>query len=205
MFEPFTQEHGGARSEYKGTGLSLSITKQIIDRMGGTIRVESEPNVGATFIWQLTFPLDKDYRPQAPAPAEEMPEENLLNGMNILAAEDNELNAEILKFMLEDDGANVTLVETGTQELEAFRKSPIGYFGLVLTDILMPEMDGYEASKAIRALNRPDAATVPIVAISANSSSGGSEKSCAAGINAYISKPVNPDKLKDLLHKLLKK
>lgn len=204
MFEPFTQEHSGARSEYKGSGLGLAITKQIIDRMGGSIHVESEPNVGTKFIFQLTFPLDKDYHAIEAAPAEKA-EENILNGMNVLAAEDNELNAEIMQFMLEDAGAKVTLVENGTQAVEAFRKSGIGYFGLILTDILMPEMDGYEASKAIRAMNRPDATTVPIIAVSANSASGGSEKARLSGINAYISKPINPDKLKELIHTLLKK
>ena len=203
MFEPFTQEHSGARSEYKGTGLGLSITKRILDRMGGTIRVESEQNVGTTFIWQLTFPIDKECRPAeepAKAPA---PEETGLKGLNVLAAEDNALNAEILQFMLEDAGAHVTLVEDGRQELEAFRKSEVGHFGLILTDILMPEMDGYEASRAIRALERPDAATVPIIAISANSFPEDIEKSNAAGINGYISKPVDPNKLESLIAELL--
>jgi len=205
MFEPFTQEHSGARSEYQGTGLGLSITKRILDRMGGTIRVESEQNVGTTFIWQLTFPIDKDYRPAEEPAKAVVTEETGLKGVNVLAAEDNALNAEILQFMLEDAGANVTLVENGKQELETFCKSETGFFGLILTDILMPEMDGYEASRAIRALERPDAKTVPIVAISANSFPEEIEKSKSAGINAYISKPVDIKKLETIIAELLRK
>lgn len=205
MFEPFTQEHGGARSEYKGTGLGLSITKRIIDCMGGTIRVESEPGKGTSMIWQLTFRIDKDYRPAEQTPAKDAArEDSVLKGVHVLAAEDNELNAEILRFMLEDAGADVTLVEDGAQEVEAFRKSGIGYFGLVLTDILMPVMDGYEASRAIRALNRPDAATVPIIAVSANAFAEDIEKSKASGINEHISKPINPSKLRHSIYTILK-
>ena len=203
MFEPFTQEHSGARSEYKGSGLGLAITKRILDRMGGTIRVGSEKNIGTTFIWQLTFPIDKDHHPAEKNAETEEPEENGLRGVRVLAAEDNALNAEILQFMLEDAGAHVTLVENGKQELEAFRKSEIGYFDLILTDILMPEMDGCEASKAIRALKRPDAATVPIVAVSANAFAEDIEKSYAAGINAHVSKPIDPGQLKKLVAGLL--
>ena len=205
MFEPFTQEHAGARSEYKGSGLGLSITKRILDRMGGTIHVKSAPGAGTRITWVLTFRLDKAYRPAEPILPADTAAPSALKGLNVLAAEDNELNAEILQFMLEDAGANVTLMKDGAQAVEAFRKSSIGYFGLVLTDILMPVMDGYEASKAIRALRRPDAATVPIIAVSANAFAEDIEKSHAAGINAYVSKPINPSQLGTLIEELLAK
>lgn len=205
MFEPFTQEHGGARSEYKGTGLGLSITKRILDRMGGTIQVESEPDVGTTFTWKLTFPIDKDYHPAQSEPDASNEEKSALAGLNVLAAEDNALNAEIMQFMLEDAGANVTLVENGVQAVDAFKKSGVGYFGLFLTDILMPEMDGYEASRRIRSLDRPDAATMPIIAVSANSFPEDAERSEAAGITAYIRKPIDPNKLEQKIHELIKK
>lgn len=205
MFEPFTQEHGGARSEYQGSGLGLSITKRILDRMGGTIQVHSAPGEGTTFTWQLTFRIDKDYHPAPSEPAAANEETSALNGLNVLAAEDNELNAEIMQFMLEAAGAHVTLVADGKQAVEAFQKSEIGYFGLFLTDLMMPVMDGYEASRTIRAMKRPDAANLPIIAVSANSMPEDLEKSRAAGLNGHISKPIDPNKLEKLIHELLVK
>ena len=204
MFEPFTQEHGGARSEYRGSGLGLSITKRILDRMGGTIQVHSAPGEGTTFTWQLTFRIDKDYHPEEPESIAEE-EASALNGLNVLAAEDNELNAEIMQFMLEAAGAQVTLVADGKQAVEAFQKSEIGYFGLFLTDLMMPVMDGYEASRTIRAMKRPDAANLPIIAVSANSMPEDLEKSRVAGLNGHISKPIDPNKLEKLIHELLVK
>ena len=205
MFEPFTQERSGARSEYQGTGLGLSITKRILDRMGGTIQVESEPGKGTCFTMRLTFRVDKDYRPEAEHPMQKVGANDApgLQGLNVLAAEDNSLNAEILEFMLTEAGAHVTLVEDGRQAVEAFEKSEVGYFGLFLTDILMPGLNGYEASKAIRSLKRADAATVPIVAISANAFAEDIKKSREAGIDAYVSKPVDPKQLEQIIQKLL--
>ena len=203
MFEPFTQEHSGARSEYQGTGLGLSITKRILDRMGGTIQVESEEGVGTCIRWVLTFPLDHS---GGPAPAETpsaTAAKASLQGLHVLAAEDNALNAEILQFMLQEGGAQVTLAENGQQELDAFAQSAPGDFDLILTDILMPVMDGNEACRRIRALDRPDAKTIPIIALSANAFSEDAQRAEAAGINAYVTKPIDPNHLEQLICSLL--
>ena len=188
MYEPFAQEYADSRSEYRGTGLGLSIVKRSIDKMGGTIAVDSAPGEGTAITFTLTFRLDKNYHETAKAAAVEPLD---LHGTKILAAEDNALNAEILQMMLEQAGADVTLVENGKLLLEAFETSAPGEYDFILTDVMMPVMDGYEACRRIRALSRADAASVPIVAMTANAFAEDVQHSREAGMDAHISKPFD--------------
>lgn len=200
MFEPFTQEHGENRSEFKGTGLGLSIVKRIIEEMGGEIRVESELDIGTKFSWDLTFPIDKAINERA----ENIPDRIVtLRGIRVLAAEDNSLNSEILKFILEDMGINVNLVENGELAVKAFEESRPGEYAMILMDIMMPVMDGYEASRIIRNMKRPDAATIPIIAMTANAFAEDIVRSSEAGMDAHITKPIDENKLKECMLRLL--
>lgn len=200
MFEPFTQEHGESRSEFKGTGLGLSIVKRIIEQMGGEIHVESEQDVGTKFSWNLTFAIDKEFNGNV----ENVPDRIVtLHGIRVLAAEDNSLNSEILKFILEDMGIKARFVENGEQAVKAFEESRPGEYSLILMDIMMPVMDGYEASRAIRSMKRPDATKIPIIALTANAFAEDIIQSTEAGMDAHISKPVNEDKLKECMLRLL--
>jgi phoR_proteo: phosphate regulon sensor kinase PhoR len=200
MFEPFTQEHGENRSEFKGTGLGLSIVKRIIEEMGGEIRVESELDIGTKFSWDLTFPIDKAINERA----ENIPDRIVtLRGIRVLAAEDNILNSEILKFILEDMGINVNLVENGELAVKAFQESRPGEYAMILMDIMMPVMDGYEASRIIRNMKRPDAAKIPIIALTANAFAEDIVRSSEAGMDAHITKPIDENKLKECMLRLL--
>ena len=200
MFEPFTQEHGENRSEFKGTGLGLSIVKRIIEEMGGEIRVESELDIGTKFSWDLTFPIDKAINERA----ENIPDRIVtLRGIRVLAAEDNSLNSEILKFILEDMGINVNLVENGELAVKAFQESRPGESAMILMDIMMPVMDGYEASRIIRNMKRPDAAKIPIIALTANAFAEDIVRSSEAGMDAHITKPIDENKLKECMLRLL--
>lgn len=200
MFEPFTQEHGENRSEFKGTGLGLSIVKRIIEEMGGEIRVESELDIGTKFSWDLTFPIDKAINERT----ENIPDRIVtLRGIRVLAAEDNSLNSEILKFILEDMGINVNLVENGELAVKAFEESRPGEYAMILMDIMMPVMDGYEASGIIRNMKRPDAAKIPIIALTANAFAEDIVRSSEAGMDAHITKPIDENKLKECMLRLL--
>lgn len=200
MFEPFTQEHGENRSEFKGTGLGLSIVKRIIEEMGGEIRVESELDIGTKFSWDLTFPIDKAINERA----ENIPDRIVtLRGIRVLAAEDNSLNSEILKFILEDMGIKVNLVENGELAVKAFQESRPGEYAMILMDIMMPVMDGYEASRIIRNMKRPDAAKIPIIALTANAFAEDIVRSSEAGMDAHITKPIDENKLKECMLRLL--
>ena len=200
MFEPFTQEHGENRSEFKGTGLGLSIVKRIIEEMGGEIRVESELDIGTKFSWDLTFPIDKAINERT----ENIPDRIVtLRGIRVLAAEDNSLNSEILKFILEDMGLNVNLVENGELAVKAFEESRPGEYAMILMDIMMPVMDGYEASGIIRNMKRPDAAKIPIIALTANAFAEDIVRSSEAGMDAHITKPIDENKLKECMLRLL--
>lgn len=201
MFDPFTQEHGENRSEWKGTGLGLSIVKSIIDKMGGEIHVESTENVGTTFTWILTFRIDQEYREKDQETAKK--KEVSLEGKKILAVEDNRLNAEILVFLLEDMGADVTWVENGELAVSAFEKSGSGEYACILMDVMMPVMDGYAASRKIRQMDRPDAKTIPIIALTANAFPEDIKRSMDAGMNAHITKPLDIGKLKSTLGRML--
>ena len=202
MFEPFAQERSDSRSEYRGTGLGLAIVKKIIDQMHGDISVDSAPGAGMSIVWTLKFRIDKDYH-ELPAAQEAEPLN--LTGSKVLAAEDNELNAEILQMMLRQAGADVTLVENGELLVKAFEAAAPNTYDYIFTDIMMPVMDGYEACRRIRALDRPDTQSIPIIAMTANAFAEDVQRSLDAGMDAHISKPFDLKKLQQCLAKLSQK
>lgn len=188
IFEPFAQEKKTARSVYQGTGLGMAIVKKLVDKMGGRISVSSEEGMGSMFVIELPFKL-------APTP-ETQEEERLaagaeISGLNILLAEDNPLNAEIAKTLLEDKGAQVTVVGDGLQAVQLFNRSLAGTFDIILMDVMMPVMDGLEATRAIRKLPQAEARTIPILAMTANAFREDAEKCLAAGMNAHLAKPLD--------------
>ena len=197
LFEPFTQEKQGARTQYQGTGLGMSIVKELIEKMNGTITVESVLGEGSAFTVTLPFEIDK--HPSAQAAANGAADETALHGLKVLLAEDNELNMEIAEFFLEDMGAETMQAWNGKEAVEAFRNSAPGEIGVILMDIMMPVMDGLEAVQRIRALDRPDAKTVPIIAMTANAFSEDVERSRKAGMTEHLSKPLNAETLKKVI------
>lgn len=193
IFEPFVQEHSDARTVYSGTGLGMSIVKKIIDRMNGTIVVTSKEGEGSTFV--ITLPFEIAEKPEE-IPAEMDGEVNIA-GLHLLLAEDNELNAEIARTLLEDEGAITTIVNDGQQAVDIFSRNKPGTFDAILMDIMMPEMDGLSATKAIRALDREDAGTIPIIAMTANAFDEDEKKCMEAGMNAHLVKPLDIQKMKE--------
>lgn len=202
MFDPFSQEYGKDRSEFRGTELELSIVKRIVDQMGGEIRVESKKGVGTTFTWTLTFKTDKEYREEKVVANQQ---DFSLAGKKILAAEDNTLNAEILIFLLDDMGADTVLVENGKQVVEAFKESDWDEYDCILMDVMMPIMDGYTATRRICGLSRPDAQSIPIIALTANAFAEDRKKAMEAGMNDHGAKPVDMKVLTAVLQKYLEK
>ena len=201
IFEPFAQEKHDARSVYQGTGLGMSIVKSLVEKMGGTIRVTSEEGVGSTFV--VTIPFEVAPAPEkTPAPAAE--KEASIRGLRLLLAEDNDLNAEIAEMLLSDQGAQVTIVQDGQQAVDAFRRSPAGTYDAILMDVMMPVMDGLAATRAIRALDRPDSKTVPIVAMTANAFQEDAEKCLAAGMTAHLAKPLEIRKMVSVISRCCK-
>ena len=200
MFEPFTQENAGARSVYGGTGLGMSITKSLVDKMGGTIGVESRQGVGTTYTITLPFVIDST---EAAEPEQQQADLAVLQGQRVLLAEDNALNMEIMEFLLNEVGVKVTKAADGQQAVEAFAASPVGGFDAILMDVMMPVRDGHEATRAIRAMDRPDAKTIPIFAMTANAFTEDRRKALESGMNEHLSKPIDPDALYRLLVKYL--
>lgn len=188
-FEPFTQESNTARTRYMGTGLGLAIVKELVEKMDGTIALESQEGVGSRF--SLTVPFTIDHAPQEEEKAAKSPVS--LAGLHVLLAEDNELNREIAVFLLEKEGMEITACENGAEAVKAFRESPQGYYDLILMDIMMPVMDGYEASRRIRSLPRLDAAVIPIFAMTANAFQDDIEKSHKNGMNEHLTKPLHTE------------
>ena len=201
IFEPFVQEHSDARTVYSGTGLGMSIVKKIIDRMNGTIVVTSKEGEGSTFV--ITLPFEIAEKPEE-IPAEMDGEVNIA-GLHLLLAEDNELNAEIARTLLEDEGAITTIVNDGQQAVDIFSRNKPGTFDAILMDIMMPEMDGLSATKAIRALDREDAKTIPIIAMTANAFDEDEKKCMEAGMNAHLVKPLDIQKMKEAVCRYLNK
>ena len=201
IFEPFVQEHSDARTVYSGTGLGMSIVKKIIDRMNGTIVVTSKEGEGSTFV--ITLPFEIAEKPEE-IPAEMDGEVNIA-GLHLLLAEDNELNAEIARTLLEDEGAITTIVNDGQQAVDIFSRNKAGTFDAILMDIMMPEMDGLSATKAIRALDREDAGTIPIIAMTANAFDEDEKKCMEAGMNAHLVKPLDIQKMKEAVCRYLNK
>ena len=201
IFEPFVQEHSDARTVYSGTGLGMSIVKKIIDRMNGTIVVTSKEGEGSTFV--ITLPFEIAEKPEE-IPAEMDGEVNIA-GLHLLLAEDNEMNAEIARTLLEDEGAITTIVNDGQQAVDIFSRNKPGTFDAILMDIMMPEMDGLSATKAIRALDREDAGTIPIIAMTANAFDEDEKKCMEAGMNAHLVKPLDIQKMKEAVCRYLNK
>ena len=199
MFEPFTQENAGARSVYGGTGLGMSITKSLVDKMGGTIGVESKQGVGTTYTITLPFTIDN----AEAAEPEQQTDLTVLQGRRVLLAEDNALNMEIVEFLLNDVGIKVTKAADGQQAVEAFAASTVGGFDAILMDVMMPVRDGHEATRAIRAMDRTDAKTIPIFAMTANAFTEDRRKALESGMNEHLPKPIDPDTLYRLLVKYL--
>ena len=197
LYEPFTQERINARTTYEGIGLGLSIVKKLVDAMNGTITCQSKKGVGTTFRVELTFKLDR--RQEAVLSLPEQKADTTLNKRNILLAEDNALNMEIAECILTELGAKVTKAWNGKEAVDIFAASAPGHFDLILMDIMMPEMGGREATRSIRAMNRPDAKSVLIMAMSANSLQEDIQKNRNAGMNDHIAKPISSDKLKKAL------
>lgn len=199
LFQPFTQEKNDARTLYKGTGLGMSIVKALLEKMGGCIDVESVLGEGSTFTFRLPFKVN-----DVLAQKEERNEssEKLLAGMHFLLAEDNEINMEIAEFYLTDLGATVSKAWNGKEALELFEASEPGSYDVILMDVMMPEMDGHEAAHRIRALKRPDAQTVRIVAMTAQTSEDSIHKCLDAGMDGHIAKPIDKEKILSVLHKI---
>ena len=195
LFHPFTQEKTDARTEYKGTGLGMAIVKELIEKMGGTIQAESELGKGSTFTVVIPFEIDQTPEQHISSEEQEKIQTADIKGARILLVEDNELNMEIAEFMLKDGGAVVLKAWNGKEAVEIFKKSEPGEIDLIMMDIMMPVMDGLEATRKIRALDRPDAATIPIVAMTANAFSDDIRRSREAGMNEHLSKPLEMEKV----------
>lgn len=203
LFNPFSQEDDrGARTQYKGTGLGMAIAKEYVEMMGGSIAVESQKGVGTTFTVEIPLELTEQDIHQK----QEEPVHHDLTGVNVLMAEDNDLNAELATVMLEDAGMAVTRALDGKEAVELFKNHPQGTYDIILMDIMMPNMDGHQAAKAIRAMEteRPDAATIPIIAVSANAFAEDIKASLDSGMNGHVSKPLNMEEVTDTIAKYIK-
>ena len=200
VFEPFAQEHTGSRTKFAGTGLGMPIAKNLVEKMGGTITFESKEGVGTTFVIRLPFKINlyADKREEQKDVSEKS-----IKGLHILLAEDNELNMEIAEFMLQNEGAVVTKAWNGQEAVELFEKSRSGKFDVILMDIMMPVMNGYEATKRIRSLDREDAKEVPIIAMTANAFTEDRIRAKEAGMNEHVAKPVDGELLVKVIHKLV--
>ena len=201
IFEPFAQEYTGSRTKFVGTGLGMAIARKLVEKMGGTITFESEKGVGTTFVIRVPFKIDPDADKR-----EEQKDvsEKSIKGLHILLAEDNELNMEIAEFMLQNEGADVIKAWNGQEAVELFRNSEPGEFDVILMDIMMPVMNGYEATKMIRSLDREDAKEVPIIAMTANAFTEDRIRAKAAGMDEHVAKPVDVELLIKVIHKLMK-
>lgn len=202
IYEPFAQEGDDARSRFQGTGMGMPIVKSLIELMGGTIEVTSELHVGTTFYVEI--PLDIDKNPQTRANTVERALDCSLADMNVLLAEDNELNAEIAQALLESEGVVVTRAANGNEVVDLYLSHPAGSFDAILMDIMMPDMDGYEATRAIRLSEKVDAADIPIIALTANAFVEDAKAAHDAGMNAHLSKPLDFNKLKNMLARIKK-
>ena len=201
IFEPFAQEHTGSRAKFAGTGLGMAISKKLVEEMGGTITFESKKGVGTTFVIRVPFKidLDADKREESKDVSEKS-----IKGMHVLLAEDNELNMEIAEFLLQNEGAEVTKAWNGQEIVELFRKSESGEFDVILMDIMMPIINGYEAAKRIRSLDREDAKKIPIIAMTANAFTEDRIRAKEAGMDEHVAKPIDVKLLIKVIHKLVK-
>ena len=196
IYEEFSREHSTTENKVPGTGLGLPIIKSMIELMGGSIQVESRQGIGTKFTIDLSFDIALKEEVYGSEDTIESSAIHTIKGKRILLVEDNELNAEIAKTVLEDVGALITRAETGQQALELFKEKPAGTFDVILMDLMMPVMDGYTATRKIRELERSDAKTVPIIAMTANAFQEDAEKCIAVGMNAHLAKPLDIEKMK---------
>ena len=201
IFEPFAQEHAGSRTKFAGTGLGMPITKKLVEKMGGTITFESKEGFGTTFVIRVPFKIDLDADKRE---EQKDASEKSIKGLHILLAEDNELNMEIAEFVLQNEGAEVTKAWNGQEAVELFGNSEPGEFDVILMDIMMPVMNGYEATKMIRSLEREDAKTIPIIAMTANAFTEDRIRAKESGMDEHIAKPVDVELLVKVIHKLVK-
>ena len=202
IFEPFAQEDTGARTIYRGTGLGLAIVHRLVQEMGGTIQLKSTKNIGSTFTLILPFTIDEHQFPvQEEATASEPAD---LSDLHILVVEDNELNLEIAVFSLKAAGLKVSTAGNGLEAVRLFEKSAPYEYDIILMDIMMPVMNGLDSARAIRGLARPDASTVPIIALSANAFADDIQKSKNAGINEHLAKPLEMDKVLKVINSYCK-
>ena len=199
IFEPFAQEHPGSRTKFAGTGLGMPITKKLVEKMGGTISFESKEGAGTTFVIRVPFKIDPavdEHKVQKDIP------EKSIEGLHILLVEDNELNMEIAEFMLRNEGADVTKAWNGQKAVEIFEKSRPDEFDVILIDIMMPVMNGYEAARMIRSMDREDAKGIPIIAMTANVFTEDKLRTKEAGMNEHIAKPVDMKRLVKIICEL---
>ena len=203
VFDAFAQDSDIARSSYEGTGLGMPIAKSLVDKMGGTLEVESEKGIGTTFTMRI--PFKKAAEQPSEEQKQEAPDVELVKGMHVLLAEDNKLNMEIAQFFLDTAGITSKCVLNGKEAVEAFEDSAVHEYDAVLMDIMMPFMNGMEATQKIRTLEREDAGTVPIIAMTANAFVEDKKQALAAGMTDYITKPLQMDLLLHLLAKYAKK
>ena len=201
IFEPFAQEHAGSRTKFAGTGLGMPITKKLVEKMGGTISFESKEGTGTTFVIRIPFRIDTDRKDRTET---EEKTETSIQGLHVLLTEDNELNMEIAEFVLQNEGAVVTKAWNGQKAVDIFRKSRPGEFDAILMDIMMPVMNGYEAAKMIRSLDREDAKVIPIIAMTANAFTEDKMRAKEAGMDEHIAKPVDGKLLVKVINELVK-
>ena len=200
IFEPFTQEHQDARTNYNGVGLGMSIVKKLVDRLGGTVTVDSQLGQGS--VVQITLPIRVDEAWSSRPAAEEPEEQGDVAGMRVLLVEDNKINCEIVEYILKDAGAEVVTANDGKAAVDAFEASAPGMFDCILMDLMMPVMSGYEAARVIRGLERPDAGTVPIIALSANAFEEDVALAKDAGMNEHLAKPVDIRRMFQAMNRL---
>ena len=201
IFEPFAQEHAGSRTKFAGTGLGMPITKKLVEKMGGTISFESKEGTGTTFVIRIPFQIDADMKDRNET---EEKTETSIQGLHVLLTEDNELNMEIAEFVLQNEGAVVTKAWNGQKAVDIFRKNRPGEFDVILMDIMMPVMNGYEAAKMIRSLDREDAKVIPIIAMTANAFTEDKMRAKEAGMDEHIAKPVDGKLLVKAINELVK-
>ena len=208
IFESFTREEDSRTSKIQGTGLGMAITKNLVDLMGGTIRVESQKGRGSRFTVDIPLRIDQETAAsdtvQEQRPAADTAQGSVLKGRRVLAAEDNELNAEILQAVLKMEGASCVICENGKLALDTFLPSRPGEYDLILMDIQMPVMNGYEATRAIRNSGHPMARSIPIIAMTANAFAEDIQNSLDAGMDAHVSKPIDMDALEQAVRRVLK-
>ena len=201
IFEPFAQEHAGSRTKFAGTGLGMPITKKLVEKMSGTISFESKEGTGTTFVIRIPFRIDTDRKDRTET---EEKTETSIQGLHVLLTEDNELNMEIAEFVLQNEGTVVTKAWNGQEAVDIFRKSSPGEFDVILMDIMMPVMNGYEAAKMIRSLDREDAKVIPIIAMTANAFIEDRMRAKEAGMDEHIAKPVDRKLLVKVINELVK-